>query len=150
MEQLRQFAPLILMGVIIFFVIKYNKNKNSSTDTAPSNKHYLQSQIKSSTDTAPSNKHYLQSQIKSSGSAYLFWFFFGCHYAYLGKWGLQFLYWITFGGFFIWAIIDLFTLSGRVANHNALIFQQIDGIEKSEREAEHTRNLEMILASKGN
>lgn len=132
MEQLKQFAPLILMGVIIFFVIKYNKNKNSSTHTAPS------------------NKHYLQSQIKSSGSAYLFWFFFGCHYAYLGKWGLQFLYWITFGGFFIWAIIDLFTLSGRVANHNALIFQQIDGIEKSEREAEHARNLEMILASKGN
>ena len=92
----------------------------------------------------------MQSQIKSSGSAYLLWFFFGCHYAYLGKWGLQFLYWITFGGFFIWAIIDLFTLSGKVANHNALIFQQIDEIEKSYRNAEQARNLAMILASKGN
>jgi hypothetical protein len=96
------------------------------------------------------NKHYLQSQIKSSGTAYLLWFFFGFHYAYLGKWGLQLLYWITFGGFFIWAIIDFFTLSGRVANHNALIFQQIDEIEKRDRDAEQARNLAMILAAKGN
>ena len=92
----------------------------------------------------------MQSQIKSSGTAYLLWFFFGFHYAYLGRWGLQILYWITFGGFFIWAIIDLFTLSSRVANHNALIFQEIERIEKSERDAEHARNLEMILATKGN
>jgi hypothetical protein len=132
MEQLKQFAPITILVAIIFLVIKYNKNKNYSTDTVSL------------------NKHYLQSQIKSSGSAYLLWFFFGCHYAYLGKWGLQFLYWITFGGFFIWAIIDLFTLSGRIANHNALIFQQIDKIEKTEREADHVRNLAMILAAKGN
>lgn len=132
MEQLKQFAPIIVLVVIIFLVIKYNKNKNYNTDTVSL------------------NKHYLQSQIKSSGSAYLLWFFFGCHYAYLGKWGLQFLYWITFGGFFIWAIIDLFTLSVKVANHNALIFQQIDEIEKSDRDAEQARNLAMILASKGN
>ncbi|PXY41451.1 TM2 domain-containing protein [Flavobacterium cheongpyeongense] len=96
------------------------------------------------------NKHYLQSQIKSSGTTYLLWFFFGFHYAYLGKWGLQILYWITFGGFFIWAIIDLFTLSGRIANHNALIFQQIDEIEKRDRDAEQARNLAMLLAAKGN
>jgi hypothetical protein len=132
MGQLTQFAPFATLLVIIFFVIKYNKNKNSSTDTAPL------------------NKHYLQSQIKSTGTAYLLWFFFGFHYSYLGKWGVQILYWITFGGLGIWAIIDLFTLSGRIADHNAFIFQEIDGIEKSEREAEHARNLEMILASKGN
>lgn len=131
MIQLTQFAPFATLLVIIFFVIKYNKDKNSSTDTAPL------------------NKHYLQSQIKSTGTAYLLWFFFGFHYSYLGKWGLQLLYWITFGGFFIWAIIDLFTLSGRIANHNALIFQQIDKIEKTKRESDHMRNLEMILASKG-
>ncbi|MFV5687881.1 TM2 domain-containing protein [Flavobacterium sp. ZT3R25] len=120
---------LIIIGGIIYFAIKQKTNN---------------------TNTGVVNKHYLQSQIKSSGTAYLLWFFFGFHYAYLGKWGLQLLYWFTFGGFFIWAIIDLFTLSGRVANHNALIFQQIDEIEKRDRDAEQTRNLAMILAAKGN
>ncbi|MFV5693124.1 TM2 domain-containing protein [Flavobacterium sp. LT1R49] len=120
---------LIIIAGIIYFAIKQKTNN---------------------TNTGAVNKHYLQSQIKSSGTAYLLWFFFGFHYAYLGKWGLQLLYWITFGGFFIWAIIDLFTLSGRVANHNALIFQQIDEIEKRDRDAEQTRNLAMILAAKGN
>jgi TM2 domain-containing membrane protein YozV len=134
MEQLNQFMPLIVIGLIIYFIIRYKK-ANSST---------------SNTSNAPVNKHYLQSQIKSSGTAYLLWFFFGFHYAYLGKWGTQILYWITFGGFFIWAIIDLFTLSGKVTNHNALIFQQIDEIEKRDRDAEQTRNLALILAAKGN
>jgi hypothetical protein len=120
---------MIFIGGIIYFVLKQNKNN---------------------TNGGALNKHYLQSQIKSTGTAYLLWFFFGFHYAYLGKWGLQILYWITFGGFFIWAIIDLFTLSGRIANHNSLIFQQIDEIEKKERDAEQARNLAMILAAKGN
>lgn len=119
---------LIFIGGIIYFAFKQNKN-NANTGVL--------------------NKHYLQSQIKSSGTAYLLWFFFGFHYAYLGKWGLQILYWITFGGFFIWAIIDLFTLSGRVASHNALIFQEIDNIDRREREAEQARNLAIITAMKG-
>jgi hypothetical protein len=120
---------IIIIGGIIYFV---NKNKSNNTNTGIM------------------NKNFLQSQIKSSGTAYILWFFFGFHYAYLGKWGLQFLYWITFGGFFIWAIIDLFTLSGRVANHNVLIFQQINEIERRDRDAEQARNLAMILAAKGN
>ena len=95
------------------------------------------------------SKNHLQSQIKSSGTAYLLFFFFGFHYAYLGKWGVQILYWITFGGLFIWAFIDLFTLSSKVSNHNALIFRQIDDIERKERDIEHSRNLEKIMAVKG-
>jgi hypothetical protein len=123
---------LIIIGGIIYFATK-QKTNNTNNGVA-----------------GIMNKHYLQSQLKSSGTAYLLWFFFGFHYAYLGKWKLQLLYWITFGGFFIWAIIDLFTLSGRVANHNSLIFQQIDEIDKRDRDAEQARNLAMILAAKGN
>ncbi|WP_228479145.1 TM2 domain-containing protein [Flavobacterium soyangense] len=124
-----EIVVLIFIGGIIYFAFKQNKN-NINIDVL--------------------NKHYLQSQIKSSGTAYLLWFFFGFHYAYLGKWGIQILYWITFGGLGIWAIIDLFTLSGRVASHNALIFQQIDTIDRKERDAEQARNMAMILAAKGN
>ncbi len=96
------------------------------------------------------NKHYLQSKVKSTGTAYLLWFFLGAHYAYLGKWGIQILYWITLGGLGIWALIDLFTMSGKVNRHNATIFQQIDEIEKKEKEAEHTRNMAMMAAATRN
>jgi hypothetical protein len=97
------------------------------------------------------NKHYLQSQIKSTGTAYLLFFFlFATHYAYLGKWGLQFLFWFTFGGLGIWALIDLFTMSSKVNAHNAIIFRQIEEIEKRERNDDQARHMAMISAAKGN
>ena len=97
------------------------------------------------------NKHYLQSQIKSTGTAYLLFFFlFGTHYAYLGKWGIQFLFWLTLGGIGIWWLIDLFTMSSKVNNHNAIIFHQIEQIEKRDRSDEQARQLAMLAAVKGN
>ena len=95
------------------------------------------------------NKFHLQSKIKSTGTAYLLYFFlFGTHYAYLGKWGYQILYWITLGGFGLWAFIDLFTMSGKVSRHNSKIFMQIEDIERKEREAEHSRQMALIAASR--
>jgi len=94
------------------------------------------------------NKHHLQSQVKSSGIAYLLWFFLGAQYAYLGKWGIQILYWITLGGMGIWMFFDLFTIPGKVSRHNAKLFSQIDDIEKKEREAELARNIAMVQAAK--
>jgi hypothetical protein len=54
---------------------------------------------------------------KSTGLAYLFWCF-GLHYAYLGKWGLQVLFWCTLGGLLVWTIVDLFRMKGLVADTN--------------------------------
>lgn len=96
------------------------------------------------------NKHELQSKIKSTGTAYLFWFFLGAHYAYLGKWGLQILYWLTAGGIGIWAFIDLFIMSGKVSRHNSSFFQQIEQIEKTEKAEEHARHMAMMAAATGN
>jgi len=93
------------------------------------------------------NKHYLQSQVKSTGVAYLCWFLFGAHYAYLGKWGIQILFWITLGGIGIWALIDLFTLSGKVNRYNADIFQQVEAIEKKEKENDHARNMALMVTA---
>lgn len=86
------------------------------------------------------NKHYLMSKFKSTGTAYLLWFFFGCHYAYLGKWGIQILYWLTLGGFGLWILIDLFLIPGKVNRYNARISAQIAKIEGEERDAEFQRN----------
>ncbi|MBP2831884.1 TM2 domain-containing protein [Aquimarina sp. U1-2] len=95
------------------------------------------------------NKHYLQSQIKSTGTAYLFYFLlFGAHYAYLGKWGLQILFWFTLGGLGFWSLIDLFTMSNKVDKHNLLIFEKIEEIEASEKQSEQERQVAMIAAIK--
>ncbi len=86
------------------------------------------------------------SKMKSTGIAYLCWLFLGCHYAYLGKWGLQILYWITLGGVGIWAFIDLFLIPSKVNRHNLLIANQIESIEKKEQEESLARNMAMLNA----
>lgn len=55
---------------------------------------------------------------KSVGISYLLWFLLGWHYAYLKKWGWLILYILTVGGFFIWAIIDLFRIPKMVEQYN--------------------------------
>lgn len=91
------------------------------------------------------NKAYLQSQFKSTGTAYLLLLFvFGSHFIYLNKWGLQILFWITFYGFGLWLIIELFMIPDRVNRHNAIISQQIEHIEEKER----IKNIQMVKAMK--
>ena len=90
------------------------------------------------------NKLQLQSEIKSSGTAWIMYLFLGCHYAYLGKWGVQLVYWFTLGGLGLWMFIDMFRLSGLVKKHNNNIYQQIEDIE----EEKHRKTLEMLAASK--
>ena len=89
------------------------------------------------------DKYRLQAKTKSSGTAYLCWFLLGCHYAYLGKWGIQIIYWLTLGGLGVWAFIDLFLIPGKIRRYNEKIFRQIDQIDKRE----HQKNLEMIMAN---
>jgi hypothetical protein len=55
---------------------------------------------------------------KDSGTAYGLWFLLGWHYIYLRKWGLQILFWLTFGGFLMWWFIDLFRVAGMVTDYN--------------------------------
>lgn len=56
---------------------------------------------------------------KSVGFGYvLLIFLFSLHYGYVGKWGLQVLFWLTGGGLVIWWFIDLFRVPGLVGNYN--------------------------------
>ncbi len=80
------------------------------------------------------SKALLQNKMKSKGTAYLCFLFLGSHYLYMGKYLLQILFWITFGGLFIWAIIDLLTLSSRIDGYNARLAMQIEQLERGERE----------------
>ncbi len=92
------------------------------------------------------NKYALQGRVKSVGTAYLFWFLLGAHYAYLGRWGLQLLFWITLGGLGVWFLLDLFLMSGKVEAYNASIYEQMDKIEKSEKDQDHQRHIESLKA----
>lgn len=65
------------------------------------------------------------SRRKSGGLAYVLWFPFGFHYLYLGQIGLQLLYWLTFGGFGFWAIIDLFRIPAMVGRKNEEILYSL-------------------------
>lgn len=56
---------------------------------------------------------------KSIGLAYFFLIIcLGMPYGYLGKWGLQLVYWFTGAGFGIWFLVLLFTLPKMVNNYN--------------------------------
>ena len=91
------------------------------------------------------NKYKLQSKVKSKGTAYLYWFCLGGHYAYLNKWLIQLLYWCTLGGFGLWALIDLFTMGSKVNKYNSKIYQQMEDIDKRE----HSKNLELLATAVG-
>lgn len=62
---------------------------------------------------------------KSAFFAYFFWFFFGFHYLYLGRIGIQLIYWLTVGGFGFWMLIDLFRIPGMVERKNEDIAREL-------------------------
>jgi len=80
------------------------------------------------------NRYKLESEIRNTGIAYILLFFAGAHYAYLGRWGTQIFFWLTFGGLGIWWLIDVFRLPGLVDYYNDPIFDELDWIEEKERE----------------
>lgn len=55
---------------------------------------------------------------KSVGMGYVCWFLLGIQYAYVHKWGLQIIYWLTGGGFLIWMFIDLFRMPKIIGDYN--------------------------------
>ena len=65
------------------------------------------------------------SRKKDSATIWLLFLLLGWSYGSLGKMGLQILYYITFGGLGIWALIRLFTLNGAIKDYNRKIAIEI-------------------------
>ena len=69
-------------------------------------------------ELTPAQKNYVTNRLaakeKDLSVAYLCWFF--C---------IHILYWITYGGVFIWAIIDLFRMKSLVEKCNETIVQEL-------------------------
>jgi hypothetical protein len=62
---------------------------------------------------------------------WLLFLFFGWSYGSLGKGWLQFLFYITLGGFGIWTLIRLFTLNKAIKKYNYKIANEV-GLNKEE------------------
>lgn len=61
----------------------------------------------------------------NKSTIWLLFLFLGWSYGSLDKIGLQILYYVTLGGFGIWALIRLFTLSGAINSYNRKIAVQL-------------------------
>ena len=59
-----------------------------------------------------------KSRYKRTGVAYTLFLLCGCHYAYMNRWGLQVIWWLTLGGLGVWAVIDLFRIPRLVNQYN--------------------------------
>lgn len=62
---------------------------------------------------------------KSVGAAYLLHILLFMPYGYIGKWGLQFVFWITWGGFLFWWIFMLFALPNTIKDVNKDIAMEV-------------------------
>lgn len=60
-------------------------------------------------------------------SGVLGWFLalLGLHYAYLGRWGMQVIFWLTFGGFMAWWFVDLFRAPGLIKDANTGVAMEV-------------------------
>jgi hypothetical protein len=72
-----------------------------------------------------------ESRKANTTTVWLLFLFLGWSYGSLDKIGLQILYYITFGGFGLWALIRLFTLSGAIKTYNRRIAGQV-GLDNQE------------------
>ncbi len=60
---------------------------------------------------------YYKRRAKKLSTAYLLWLL-TLHYAYLGRWGTQILFWSTLGGFSVWWVVDFFRIRRMIARYN--------------------------------
>lgn len=136
----------VAMTAQIFFVLKSAGNvyaPKGHEEPLLENSHF------STINTSTMNKYQLQGKLKNTNQAYLFWFFLGAHYAYQGRWGMQFLYWFTLGGLGLWMIIDAFRMGGMIEKYNASIYEEMENLEKREKDEDQARQMAMIAAARG-
>ena len=76
--------------------------------------------------------HLYQSQKADSTKIWLLFLFLGWSYGSLGQMSKQVLFYITFGGLGIWAIIRIFTLNKAIQQYNRKVAERV-GLSKEEQ-----------------
>jgi hypothetical protein len=87
-------------------------------------------------------EHAYAVQSKGLGMMYLS-LLVGSHYAYLGRWNVQFAYWFTGGGLLLWMLADVFRLPGMVNEFNkAVALNTLKSFERQHEDLEFAAMLE--------
>jgi TM2 domain-containing membrane protein YozV len=112
---------LLLIGLIAAAVMAYRSSQEETREartirSLPPSVQHVVAQMDGGSQAAFFNEYERKKKKKSIG--WLLWFFFGFHYLYVGKVGLQFAYWFTLGGVWVWTIFDFFRMPSiiRAAN----------------------------------
>lgn len=88
--------------------------------TLPHESHAPHSEASPQDQPLPATPHAATSpRQRTIAGAYFCFVLLGSHYLYLRKPLLQLLFWVTLGGFALWAIVDLFRIPKLVAEFNA-------------------------------
>ena len=67
-----------------------------------------------------------QQELVKPSTIWLLFLFLGWSYGSLGKVGIQILFYVTFGGFLIWTLVRLFTLSSAIKQYNNKVYLKYD------------------------
>lgn len=124
-QNLISFVIVVGVGFAIFKAYQ-NKGQDSDVKNVQQLPASVQSVV-SKMNTSEQNAFLLEynKRKKSLFLSYILWILLGLHYAYNKKIGLQFVFWFTLGGFFVWAFIDLFRMPSIVRDANAVIAREI-------------------------
>lgn len=115
---------LIVIGLAVagYQAFKASREESSEARTVqslpPSIQHVVTKMDRES-QNAFFNEYEKKKKKKSIG--WIAWFLIGWHYLYVGKVGLQFAFWFTLGGFFIWWFVDLFRMPSIIRSANEQI-----------------------------
>jgi hypothetical protein len=66
-----------------------------------------------------------QQELVKPSTIWLLFLFLGWSYGSMGKIGMQILFYITLGGFFLWGFIRLFTLSSAIKEYNNKVYLKV-------------------------
>ena len=73
------------------------------------------------------NADLLKAKSLNKEQAYV-WFIFQAHYAYLGKWGIQILFWLSWTIvpiLIIWPINQFFAIPNKINRHNLSVYEEL-------------------------
>jgi len=62
---------------------------------------------------------------RSTAAAYFLCLLVGAHYAYVGRRGIQIVFWVTLGGLMIWWVVDLFRIPVMIRRYNEEVAKDI-------------------------
>ena len=78
--------------------------------------------------------HLYQSQKADSTKIWLLFIFLGWSYGSLGQMTKQVLFYLTFGGLGIWAIVRIFTLNKAIKQYNRKVAERVGLSEQEQKQ----------------